>query len=722
MHLGEGDRWMAKKKKVSYDAFINRELSWLDFNRRVLDEARDGSVPLLERMKFLAITGSNLDEFFMVRVGGLQMMKEEGLLRRGVAGYTPSQQLRLISRATRKMAAEQYQCLAQLETELGAARVRRVSIDRLDTEQLQYAEAFFNDTVYPILTPVAVDPDGPFPVLIALSLYLLVRLAPTPDAKADTPPRLAVVGVPRNLARWVTVPCEDGHEYVPMEELMAAFLNPLFPGEEVVESTVFRITRNADMRVREDESPDLLIGMENVLEERMTSSCVRLEISKGASALIVDTLKKALSVDPTFLFSVPGPLDLAACMGLASMSGFEELKNEPWTPEVMPDLSAPESMFDILTRRDVLLHHPYDSFEPVVRLIEEAANDPGVLAIKQTLYRTSARSPIVAALIRAAQRGKQVTVIVELKARFDEARNMEWARAMERAGVQVIYGIRGLKTHAKVCIIIRAEAAGIRRYLHFGTGNYNETTARLYTDISYMTCDDDLGADATQFFNTITGYGQSVQFRKIEAAPIGLRARLLESIAAETERQVQGQPGHIMARLNSLVDPQLIEALYKASQAGVKIQLNVRGICCLRPGVPGLSENITVLSIVDRFLEHSRILYFRHGGESLYYISSADWMQRNMDKRIELLVPVESAAARERLRIILETCFRDNVKARELNAKGVYTLRTPPSARKAFRSQEVFRREARERRRALKEAQLKIFKPHLPSSPDTVNA
>ncbi len=709
-------RKAAPKRASKTVSFINRELSWLDFNQRVLEEARDASVPLLERLKFLAITSSNLDEFFMVRVGGLQWIKAQGRAPRDPAGLTPTRQLDRISRYARKMVLDQYACFnEELALALYQARIRQVSMSRLDAEQLKYVERIFEELIYPVVTPVAVDPDKPFPVLQALALHLAVVLPPSEGGGTSSAPRMAIVTVPGNLARFLTVPCRDGHEYVLLEDVLESFMDRLFPGETIDEVATFRVTRNADMQVREDEAPDLLSGMEDILEERRTSACVRLEIAKGASSGLVDCLKKVLEVNDAFLFRIPGPLDLSAYMGLATMTGFDEYKDEARPPQLAPDLAPPTSMFDILAQRDVLLHHPYDSFDPVVRLIDEAADDPGVLAIKQILYRTSARSPLVAALARAAEKGKQVTVIVELKARFDEARNIEWARALESAGVQVIYGIRGLKTHAKVCIIIRREASGIRRYIHFGTGNYNENTARLYTDVSYMTSGEDYGADAATFFNTITGYGRTTDFRKLEMAPTGLRARLLECIEGEIARCGEGQKGHIMAKFNSLVDPDLIKALYRASRAGVKIELNVRGICCLRPGVRGLSENISVVSIVDRFLEHSRIVYFRHGGDPLYFISSADWMPRNLDRRIELLVVVEDPAAQARLNHILKTCLKDNVKGRELRKDCAYHRRHPASRAKAVRSQDAFYLEACRAVEEMKAGRRHVFKPHLPS-------
>jgi polyphosphate kinase len=443
---------------------------------------------------------------------------------------------------------------------------------------------------------------------------------------------------------------------------------------------------------------------------------VRLEVGRSISPTALSFLKEALQVNDDQIYEIPGPLDLAAYRELAGRSGFEKLKYEPWLPQPSPLIAPGESMFEAIARRDILLFHPYESFEPIVRLLEQAADDPEVLAIKQILYRTSGNSPIVAALARAAAKGKHVTVIVELKARFDEARNIDWAQALEQSGVQIIYGLRGLKVHAKICIVVRREPTGIRRYMHFGTGNYNEVTARLYSDVSLMTCNEDFGADATQFFNTITAYSQPIKYQRIEAAPLGLRARLLALIESEAQRCKEGQQGHIMAKLNSLVDVDLIETLYRASQQGVRIQLNVRGICCLRPGVPKLSENIEVVSIIDRFLEHSRILYFHHGGEPLVFISSADWMPRNLDRRVELLVPVEDPSSRARLISILRTTFMDNVKARRLLSDGRHDRLRPSSAAKAARSQQIFFEEAREAAKQAQKDRYQTFVPQRPTS------
>jgi polyphosphate kinase len=694
--------------------FINRELSWLEFNHRVLEEALDPSTPLLERLKFLAITASNLDEFFMVRVGSLLLLAEGGRRSRDVCGMTVEQQLTAVARRCRAMAEEQQACfLDDVEARMREAGIRRLAASEWTPDLYDYLKGVFEHDIYPVLTPVAVESSEDFPSLPGLGLNLLARLKAGKDAGRK--PRFAVVALPRKLGRFITLPLEAGHNYVLIEDVVGTFVERLFPGEPVAEWTPFRITRNADMSVREDLAGDLLESMKEVLLERKQSGCVRLEVADAISKSSRSFLQSVLNVRDDLILSFRSPIDLSSYFGLSRMTGFDELRDKPWPPQRHPDVQPNESIFEAIARGDLLLFHPYESFDPAVRLVEEAADDPDVLAIKQILYRTSDRSPVVAALARAAGREKHVTAIVELKARFDEARNIGWAQDLEQTGVQVIYGIKGLKTHAKICIVVRREAGGIRRYVHFGTGNYNEITARIYSDVSYMTCREDYGADATAFFNMITGYSQPVAFQRLEAAPIGLRARLLDLIGGEIERHQQGQPGHIMAKVNSLVDTELVEALYRASQAGVKIELNVRGICCLRPGVPGLSENIRVVSIVDRFLEHARILCFGRGGEPLVLISSADWMPRNLDRRVELLVAVEDERSRNRLIGILRTCLADNTKARELGSDGRYTRRLPAQGESALRAQESFYEEARERARVQDKPASFVFEPQRPA-------
>ena len=691
--------------------YINRELSWLEFNARVLEEARDEGIPLLERMKFLAITASNLDEFFMVRVGGLQILAQQANTKPDPSGMTPEEQLKAISQRTHRMTVEQYACFQKdLEPGLAAAGIRRLQGAELTDRQRTFLEQAFSDEISAVLTPMAVPTESDFPLLLNQTLNVCVRLSPAPEDNGR--PRYALIPFGRSASRFITLPSEGGYAYILLEDVVRIFAERFFPGEPVVECVPFRITRNADLSIREDLASDLLEEMQEVLVARKQGDCVRLEVADHADPTLLGFLTSALEVRSEDVYAVPGPLDLSAFLRLTDLQGFENLKYEPWPPRPSADVDLSAGMFSVLSRRDILLNHPYESFEPVARLIEEAADDPDVLAIKQTLYRTSRVSPIVAALALAAERGKNVTAVVELKARFDEARNIEWARNLEQAGVQVIYGVKGLKTHAKLCIIVRREPHGIVRYLHFGTGNYNEITSRLYSDLSFMTSNDELGADASSFFNAITGYSQPQRFRKIEAAPIGLREKLLEMIETETERKKHGQKAEIMAKLNSLADPEITEALYRASNAGVKVRLNVRGICCLRPGVSGMSKNIEVVSIVDRFLEHSRILYFHHGGDERVFISSADWMQRNLDRRVELLVPIEDPALRDRLISTLKMYFRDNVKARRLLADGSYERVTVSGKRGEVRSQEVLYREATDRVREAQQSQRTVFEPH----------
>ena len=703
----------------SHDLLLNRELSWLEFDRRVLEEAMDSSVPLLERLRFLSITSSNLDEFFMVRVGGLQQLLDEGKNRFDPAGMTTRQQLAEISVRTHLLVAEQAGCFLQdIEPKLAAAGIRRLTPEQISPEHVEYLERLFDREIYPIMTPRAVESPADFPLLTGLGLELLVRL--NPAHASSRKPRFAIVTLPKRLSRFITVPVrQDGYDYILLEDVVGMFQERLFPGEAISECLPFRITRNADLMVREDLAGDLLAQLRGVLAARKRSGCVRLEVSEPISKTALTFLQGALKVDQGQIYMVHGPLDLSAYRELANLTGFDHLKHEAWPPQPSPQIAPNESMFEVLTRRDILLVHPYESFEPVVRLLDQAADDPDVLAIKQILYRTSGSSPLVAALARAASKGKHVTAVVELKARFDEARNIDWARALEQSGVQVIYGLRGLKVHAKICIIVRREPTGVRRYVHFGTGNYNEVTARLYSDVSFMTSNEDFGVDATQFFNTITAYSQSIKYRKIEVAPLGLRAQLLSLIESEAQRCKQGQQGHIMAKLNSLVDAEIIQALYRASQQGVQIQLNIRGICCLRPGAPKLSQNIEVISIVDQFLEHSRVLYFHHGGEPLVFISSADWMPRNLDRRVELLVPIEDNALQARLISVLKLTFEDNVKGRRLLPDGRYEKPQRGGTAKAVRTQQLFYEQARD---AAKQAQQDRYQTFIPQRPASTNA
>ena len=706
---------MAKepKRKTAETPFLNRELSWIEFNFRVLQQAEDAALPPLERLKFAAITASNADEFFMVRVGGLKMLERQGEERPDPAGLAPAEQLAEISARMHALVERQHACLAkEIEPALRKGGIRRLRMDELTAAQRRHVDALFADSIFPVITPVAVDPGGEFPLLAGLGLALYVRLDGTPD---DPAPRHAIVAVPKNLPRFLALPGETGFPYVLLEEAIRVHVGQLFPGVAVRECAAFRITRNADMGVRDDLADDLMAQMREVLVERKESDCVRLELEKRASKEAQAFLRAALDVADTDVYAVPGPLDLAAFFRLANLAGTDALKIEPWTPQTAPEAPPAESAFAVLKRGNLLLFHPYESYDFVLRLLQEAAEDPNVLAIKQVLYRVSDNSPVVAALMRAAERGKHVTALIELKARFDEARNIDWADALARAGAQVIYGVKGYKTHAKVCVVVRREPEGVVRYVHYGTGNYNEKSARLYSDVSFLTAQEDYGADASAFFNALTGYSQLGKFRKLEAAPLGIRPRLLELIGGEAERSRQGEEACLEAKLNSLADPELIEALYKASQAGVAIRLNVRGICCLRPGVKGLSETISVVSVVDRYLEHARIFRFRNGGAPLTFISSADWMPRNLDRRIELMVPVEDPPGADKLAQILETCLADTRQAWTLRADGTYERRQPDAKHPALRCQEEFQRRAEARAAEAAQRQAPTFEPQRPA-------
>lgn len=706
-------------KGVPKQRYLNRELSWLEFDQRVLDEATDQSLPLLERLKFLAITGSNLDEFFRVRVGGLQLLVAQGVTRPDPAGLTPQQQLDAIGQRVRQFVETQYACyLGDLEPKLAAAGVKRIRSDGLNQTQRRILRQVFENEVFPLLTPAAVTTAADFPLLPNQTLAVCVRLGPA-GGSPDEPDRYAIIPFGPAVSRFLPLPSEPGVAHLLLEDAVQMYAERFFVGEKVLECIPFRMTRNADISLQEDAAADLLDEMEQVLHERRLGDCVRLEIGAAASETLLGFLTQVLQAPTDQIYRIPGPLDLAAYFRVAEQPGFEGLKYEPWPPLASPECPPGERLCDIVSQRDVLLCHPYESFEPVLRLIEEASVDKDVLAIKQTLYRTSRDSPIVAALLRAAENGKHVTAVVELKARFDEARNIAWARRLEEAGAQVIYGVKGLKTHAKCCLIVRRGGEqGIQRIVHFGTGNYNEATSRLYSDVSLMTADPDLGEDAVSFFNAITGYSQPQRYRKLEAAPLTLRDTLLDLIQVEIEQARDGLPARILAKVNALVDPVLIDALYQASQAGVQIKLNVRGICCLRPGVKKLSDNIEVVSIVDRFLEHARIISFHHSGDPRVFIASADWMPRNLDRRIELLVPIEDPRSAERLTDILEVYFRDNVKARKLLPDGSHARLRPDEGETPVRAQQELYELFRSGLKTMNSARRTHFEPHLPPDAD----
>ncbi|MCP3694818.1 MAG: polyphosphate kinase 1 [Planctomycetaceae bacterium] len=688
--------------------FINRELSWLEFNQRVLDEGRSPQVPLLERVKFLAISASNLDEFFQVRVGGLQMLLQEGSHPKDHAGMTPHEQLVAIVARCEQMLSDQYQLLLQdLEPALSQREVTRRNFESLEPEQHNYLENLFRNEIFAIATPMGISSETIYPLLPESTIHLAVRIQSDDSESLE---RWAIIPLSRPIPRFIVLPSQQGYEYILSEDVAQHFVSEFFPNQQVIECVPFRIMRNADLSVREDLAHDLLSQMEEIIDARKESACARLEIDHQATETMVAILADFFDVSDTCIFRIQGPLALTDWMQLAQIQGFDDLKDDPWPPQDNPQIDLSESIFPQIAKQDILLYHPFDSYEPVVRFIEEAADDPDVLSIKQTLYRTSSNSSIIHALARAARNGKYVTALLELKARFDEARNIEWARSLEKSGVQVIYGVKGLKTHSKVCIVTRREPQGIRRYMHFGTGNYNESTARLYTDISYLTTDPVLGQDTSSLFNAISGFSMLDSFQKLAASPVNLRQFFIEAIDNEIQQQANGKQGHIRAKMNSLLDKKIIEALYVASQKGVTIELNVRGICCLRPGIPGISDNIRVISIVDRYLEHARIYEFANGGDPVITISSADWMCRNLDRRVELLVPVEHPAAKARLSRVLDICMSDNVKGRELIADGSY--QKPADSGSPVRAQATLFAESVEQVRQVEQSRTAHFEPY----------
>jgi polyphosphate kinase len=673
------------RKNKEPELFINRELSWLEFNGRVLEEAMDPATPLLDRLKFAVIVSTNLDEFFMVRVAALKHAVAEGDNEPDLAGLRPRQQLHVISERAHEMVETLGKTLTEeILPRLGEHGVRIVPLATLEEAQRTFLARYFRTEVLPALTPLATDVSRPFPRLANLSLNLAILLAP---GEGEEQPRLAVVQVPGGLGRLVRPVGGDGSTYVLLEEVIRAELAELFPGQQVLESAAFRIARDAEIELDDEGGRPYVEAVEEELKKRRSAQIVRLEVEAGAGDALLGLLVERLGVEIPDVYHVRGPLDLRALQPLVETPSLEHLREPPLKP--LPVLDAPElrSVFSVVAERDVLLYHPYDSYEPVIAFLASAASDPDVLAIKQTLYRTSGDSPVVQALARAAENGKQVTVVVELMARFDEQSNIRWAKSLEESGAHVIYGIQGYKTHAKVCLVVRRCPQGIERYVHLGTGNYNDRTARVYSDFGLLTADRVVGEDASAFFNALTGYSDPPKMKKLAMAPTSLRERFLRLIERERRRAEQGQAAEIRAKVNSLVDEDIIRALYDASRAGVRIRLNVRGICCLRPGIKGVSETIEVISIVDRFLEHSRVYYFRNGGDEEVYLSSADWMPRNLDRRIELLFPVTAPEPRRKVLEALDAMFLDNVKTRRLMSDGTYKRKRPAKGEEPFRAQ-----------------------------------
>ncbi|MEW4567513.1 polyphosphate kinase 1 [Tautonia sp. JC769] len=707
--------------------FINRELSWLDFNERVLEEARDPSVPLLERLRFLAITASNLDEFFEVRVAGLQAQIYEQLEPQDPPpdGLSALTQLLEIGRRSRDFVARQYETwIDDLLPKLASAGIVVVSPDALTDDENTFLDAYFETEVYPVLTPLAIDPAHPFPHLHNKSLNLILRLERQERNRKRTdsqaPRQLyAVLQVPAVLSRLVRLPSEEvgQHRLVLLEDVIGPRLDSLFGGFRVVAHAAFRVTRNSDLSIQEsDVKSSLLSIIQENLRKRMWGDAVRMEISDRADETFVSLLQNAptLDLDDRDVYRVPGPVALSALATLCKIEGYREFKEPPWEPRLPSALASNGNIFEAIRDRDILVHHPFESFDAVVQFVEQAAVDPQVLAIKQTLYRTAEDNPIIDALARAAGNGKQVTVLVEIQARLDEENNIVKARMLQKAGVHVVYGMVGLKTHCKAALVVRREPDGIRRYIHLGTGNYNPTTARLYTDLGLFTCRPDFGDDSSALFNLLTGYSQGHDWQKLVVAPYHLVDRVLEMIDRERQHAEAGRPARIIAKMNSLVDPRTIASLYAASQAGVQVDLIIRGICCLRPGVPGISENIRVVSIIDKFLEHSRIAYFQNGNDPEVYLSSADWMPRNFNRRVELMFPVEDPRLHSRIvRELLGVYLVDNTKSRLLHADGTYERLQPEPDAPALRAQTALQEEAvrREFPEAMREALCRLALP-----------
>jgi polyphosphate kinase len=712
-----------RPRKKEPELFINRELSWLEFDGRVLEEAIDPSTPLLDRLKFAIIVSTNLDEFFMVRVAALKHAIAEGDNEPDLAGLRPRQQLHVISERAHEMVDTLGKTLTeQILPALAEHGVRIVPLPTLEDAQRTFLARYFRNEVLPALTPLATDASRPFPRLANLSLNLAILLAPG-EGEGEQQPRLALVQVPGGLRRLVRPVGAEGSTYVLLEEVIRAELAELFPGQRVLASAAFRIARDAEMELDDEGGRPYLETVEEELKKRRSGRVVRLEVEAEADDTLLALLIERLEVEIPDVYHVRGALDTRALQPLVDIPSLEHLREPPLKP--LPVLLEHElrNIFSVVAERDVLLYHPYDSYEPVLAFLSSAAADPDVLAIKQTLYRTSGDSPVVQTLARAAENGKQVTVLVELMARFDEQSNIRWAKSLEESGAHVIYGIQGYKTHAKVCLVVRRGRQGIERYVHMGTGNYNDRTARVYTDFGFLTADRVVGEDVSAFFNALTGYSDPPKMKKLAMAPTNLRERFLRLIERERRRAEEGQAAEIRAKMNSLVDEDIIRALYDASRAGVRIRLNVRGICCLRPGIKGVSDTIEVISIVDRFLEHARVYHFRNGGDEEVYLSSADWMPRNLDRRIELLFPVTAPEATRKVIEVMDAMFLDNVKARRLMPDGTYKRRRPPKGEEPYRAQIQLYREWKRALERTRAATSVAFEPApAPGPPEKVSS
>lgn len=702
---------MGDKKYTKPEYFYNRELSWIEFNYRVLSEAQDKTIPLFERIKFLSITASNLDEFFMVRVASLKDQEHAGYTKKDIAGMDATEQLAAINVKTHQLMEDQYHTLNR--SLIPAMKKEGLQIinhyENLNKEQAAYVDEYFRKNVYPVLTPMAVDSSRPFPLVRNKTLNIAALIS---NKEHGGEYDLATVQVPSVLDRIVPLPSsEEGvKDVILLEEIIEKNLDKLFLNNKVICAHPYRIMRNADLTIDEEEAEDLLQEIEKQLKRRQWGEVIKLEIEDKADKKLLKELKKQLAVNDEDVFKINGPLDLTFLMKVNGMEGFEHLKYAKWKPQPAKMLNPDENLFDQIRKRDILLHHPYETFDPVVDFVKSAAKDPDVLAIKQTLYRVSGNSPIIAALAQAAENGKQVSVLVELKARFDEENNIIWARKLEKAGCHVIYGLVGLKTHSKITLVVRREEDGIRRYVHLGTGNYNDSTAKLYTDLGMFTASELIGEDATAVFNMLSGYSEPPVWNKLTCAPIWLRDRFLNLIQREKEHALAGKEARIVAKMNSLCDQKIIAALYEASAAGVKIDLIVRGICCLKVGIPGVSENITVRSIVGNFLEHSRIYYFLNDGWEEVYMASADWMPRNLDRRVEILFPVEDERLKEEVIHVLEVELADNRKAHIMQPDGSY-VKPDRRGKEMVNSQDYFCEQAKQGEFVKEHKNKRLFEP-----------
>lgn len=709
-------------KSIDYkdpNYYENRELSWLKFNARVLNEARDKNIPLLERLKFMSITSSNLDEFFMVRVASLKDMVHAGYRKKDISGMNVEEQLTAIDRDTRELVEMQYSTYNR--SLLPGLRSNGIQIlgdqDVLSEEQAAYVDRYFHEAVYPVLTPMAVDVSRPFPLIRNKTLNIAALLVKKGGLKAEKKKNgkdeeksgkkegkkesrreaveFATVQVPSVLPRLIPIPAGEAGEqiFILLEQVIERNIHHLFLNYDVICACPYRIMRNADLSIDEDEAEDLLTEIQKQLKKRQWGEVIRLEVDEKIDPRLMTILENELHLVPEAIYRIPGPLDLTFLMKMYDISGFEELRFSPYTPQPVPGIVPGGDIFAEIRKRDILLHHPYQTFDPVVDFIRQASVDPDVLAIKQTLYRVSGNSPIIASLAQAAENGKQVSVLVELKARFDEENNIVWAKKLEQAGCHVIYGLVGLKTHSKIALVVRREEEGIRRYVHLGTGNYNDSTAKLYTDCGIFTCNEEIGQDATAVFNMLSGYSEPLSWNRLVVAPLWLRSKFMKLIARETRHAKANRPAKIIAKMNSLCDEGIISALYEASAAGVQIQLIVRGICCLKTGIPGVSDNIEVRSIVGNFLEHSRIFYFLNDGNEEIFMGSADWMPRNLDRRVEILFPVLDEKLQKSVKHILDVELADNVKSHLLKPDGNYE-KIDKRGKAKVNSQTVFCEEA----------------------------